>query len=38
MKIIWNGGSCLKVRVILIDEKRERESFEMVWSCVEKSD
>lgn len=37
-KKIWNGGSRLKVRVTLIDEKREGKSFEMVWSCVEKSD
>lgn len=38
MKKIWNGGSRLKVRVTLIDEKRERKPFEMVWSCAEKSD
>lgn len=37
MKKIWNGGSHLKVRMTLIDEKGERESFEMVLiMCREK--
>ena len=38
MKKIWNGGSHLKVRMTLIDEKGEREShLRWFWSCVEKS-